>query len=202
MKMLKELLDLNKEKVKGIIIGLEIILLLTGLMGLFFNVKYEKIIGEYPVKENYDVKLGETENINNQEVSAYTINTGYFTETCLNNVSITSSLASVGEIEGGTFCSGKKIYLEDWVIEVKDVHPKTNEAILIKIELKPIPLVYIWLTFIVLIIMYFLLNSLFNKINTKYTPSEEEIRRIVRDEVQTVKETEELETKLGNPKKR
>jgi len=186
--MIGSILSLNKDKLKGVLIGFNLFLLLTSILGLSMNLRYERFTGEFTVAETYDITLGEMEDINQKKVPQYTLNTGTFSEACIANVSITSPLPSAGNIEGLTFCRGEKIYLGDWMIELKEVHP--SRAIVAKTEMKDVPIEFVWYAALLLAIFTLIIFAVLKE--NKPELSEKEFRRIIRSEVQTMKAKEEL----------
>lgn len=153
----------NKETWKGIFLGLEILLFLLAISGFFVDLKIGQKIGEYPVLSNSSLLLGETKNFQEDIVAAYTLHTGYFTQSCLNDVNIKSAVPSVGDINGGVFCRGQKITVDNWIIEIKDIRPEKNEAVLVKTKLHSIPLWLIWVIFLLLAGVHMLISKCFFK---------------------------------------
>ncbi len=161
--LFKELLELNKDRVIGIIMGIEILLFLLGTLGFFIDLRIGHEVDTYKLQSNHNFGLGLTEDIGGKEISEYTVQIGEFTQGCINNISIKSVKASEGDFTGMTLCNGQKITLQDWTLEVKDVFNEKNQAIITKTKLIFIPPLIIFLFFGTILIIAILINYFFGK---------------------------------------
>lgn len=156
-----DFLDWDKSTWKGVFYGVWLAFLLLAVLGLFVDIRVGRTLGEYTVSPNSNLYFGETKNFQDDTVAAYTLHTGYFTQSCLNNVSIESAVPSVGEIAGGVFCRGQTVSIQDWTIYIKDIRPEKNEVVLVKTKFYIFPSWVIWGVVIVLFIIHQLLIKYF-----------------------------------------
>jgi len=136
--------DWNATDWKGAFKALKFLVFILAILGLFFQIQITFSEGEFKIYGNDTFDFGENKNIGGQTVYAYTIKVEQLSQSCLNNVSIYSSKAGVGQIENGKYCEDDVIIFEDWKIFIKNVHQEINEATVDKIKIKNVSALYLW----------------------------------------------------------
>jgi len=157
-------LDFNKDVWKGIFLGLDLLILIIGIMGFFVDINLGKSYPDYTVNSDSTFTLGKTESISGEEQAEYTFYTGDFTQNCLNNVSIKSAIPSVGDINGGVLCRNQEISVGNWKVYIKDVKQERNEATITKKRLYNIPIIMLWLIFVIILIFNLLVYGVYRLI--------------------------------------
>jgi len=165
---IKEYLD-NWENIEwrnGILFTLVILFLVITVIFKVGNFRVDIDKGDYPLFENKTEPLGEIIGFS-EKINAYEIFTGNYNSGCMKDVEI-KSMSPSGARWTGTYCRNQLIPLYDWTLEVIEVYPDQDKAVVKKIKHYAIPYWQILLFFVIVALFFKLLIFITYKI-TKHT---------------------------------
>jgi len=156
-------LGFSKDKITGALWMLNLISLIISVTNTTIDIQFGSESRDFKIHSDSTFGLGETKNIEDDEISEYTVHIGKLTTGCINNLSVVSTYSSEGDYNSVTLCSNQELQLKGWSIKVKDIQLINDIAIVSKTKFTRVPLFIPWIISLLLFIVSIIIHFVFLK---------------------------------------